>query len=431
MQELVPAAGGKVLFKHPGTKGIEVLIHDLLRAAERVRDFLPADSWKVMVWGVAIPYRGFMEAKRHGVCPVEVVKEQVTTLFEYMRSRTGSFALAVMCIVDNVPADKEIPKVTEVLSAWNDRQQACVMYVAGFHSTRVGACFQDQSMPVGTAENEKNQVKSWLLSVFHQAGWTMMETGENETNHFYANELLRLHQWGMPPLMQQAHPCPHSIPPEIVIEPNQVDTLHRMLSKHPHVSWHMHLDLGDPKATTQNGSFSYILADSTIMLSNCGHHWVRYSQELLGIAVGQYGGAFHDGSFDHLKDWIKVEMVPKLLAYQNQELVVGYVPAEGFKDWPYESHASQQRLNFDGKFIRTPTIDTFAKVYRKMTGGNMIKATGVHLTEPGRLWFAWALQIWLESVALKVKDVFRFSHICDNFILTFYRSSFLPALNQH
>ena len=29
-----------------------------------------------------------------------------------------------------------------------------------------------------------------------------------------------------------------------------------------------------------------------------------------------------------------------------------------------------------------------------MTGENMVKSKGAHLTEGGRKWFAWALQIW-------------------------------------
>ena len=44
------------MFMHPGTKGIDGLIDDLRRRAQRVRQFLDKDTWKVMVWGVAIPY---------------------------------------------------------------------------------------------------------------------------------------------------------------------------------------------------------------------------------------------------------------------------------------------------------------------------------------------------------------------------------------
>ena len=39
--------------KHPGTEGKEWLIDDLRRRAQHVREFFCADSWKVMVWGVA------------------------------------------------------------------------------------------------------------------------------------------------------------------------------------------------------------------------------------------------------------------------------------------------------------------------------------------------------------------------------------------
>ena len=124
------------------------------------------------------------------------------------------------------------------------------------------------------------------------------------------------------------------------------------------------------------------------MLPNCSHHWVKYDQELLGLAAGEYGGAFFNGAFDHLKDWIKAGTA------HPQELVVAYVPAEDFKDYDYDEHATHQTRNLGSTCIRTPTINTFAEVYHMMTGENMIKAKGVHLTERGRKWFAWALQIW-------------------------------------
>ena len=89
------------------------------------------------------------------------------------------------------------------------------------------------------------------------------------------------------------------------------------------------------------------------MLPNCGHHWVTYGPELLGVAAGRYGGALHDGSFDHLKDWINDQ-----LSSLSHELVIGYVPVDGVNDWQYEDHAAQQRLNIDGRCIRTPTMDT-------------------------------------------------------------------------
>ena len=53
------------MFKHPGSNGIDGLIRDLRWRAQRACDFLCSASWKVMVWGVAIPYSGYMEAKRH------------------------------------------------------------------------------------------------------------------------------------------------------------------------------------------------------------------------------------------------------------------------------------------------------------------------------------------------------------------------------
>ena len=81
-------------------------------------------------------------------------------------------------------------------------------------------------------------------------------------------------------------------------------TLHHMLSRRPHCDWHMGLADGDSPAALAHSKWrSCILADSTIMLDGCHHHWVLYDQELLGVAVGRYGGAFCDGSLEHLKDW--------------------------------------------------------------------------------------------------------------------------------
>ena len=47
----------------------------------------------------------------------------------------------------------EVNPFTEVLSGWNAEQQVCVMHVAGFHSSRVGARFESKNAP--TAQNEK------------------------------------------------------------------------------------------------------------------------------------------------------------------------------------------------------------------------------------------------------------------------------------
>ena len=279
-------------------------------------------------------------------------KEQVSNLFQDLKSRTKRFALAVICIVDSVPANQEIVSGTEVLSAWNHQQQVCVMRVAGFHSSRVGNHFESKSAPAGTAENEKNQVKVWLLNVLCQAGW--QEYNSEEGNHYHANASLRLHQWEPPcviePLLNPAEtlyqppqPLLLQMPP-CVIEPtlNPACSLHQMLSKHPCDTWKIELPM-DTSGTMRNiGSFRcIILTDSTIMLPYCGHHLVKYDQELLGLAVGGYGCAFFDGAFDHLKDWIKAAKGSP----HPRELVVAYVPAEDFKDYSYDEHAYHQTLN--------------------------------------------------------------------------------------
>ena len=147
------------MFKHPGKEDIQEFIDDLRRRTQRVHELLNVNSWKVMVWGVAIPYWGYLAAQRLAIDPIAIVREQVLNLFQDLKSRTKRFALAVICIVDSVPMYREVSPFTEVLSAWNAQQQVCVMHVAGFHSTRVGAHFESKSVPAGTAENEKNQVK--------------------------------------------------------------------------------------------------------------------------------------------------------------------------------------------------------------------------------------------------------------------------------
>ena len=154
----------------------------------------------------------------------------------------------------------------------------------------------------------------------------------------------------------------------------------------------------DPYGTIwKHGSLScIILADSTIMLQNCSHHLVTYDQKLLGLTAGGYGCAFFNGAFDPLKHWIKAGKPGP------EELVVAYVPAEDFKDRNYDEHATHQVLNLGSTCIRTPTINTFAKVYSMMTGENMIKNKGVHLTENGRKWFAWALTTWARETGAQL-----------------------------
>ena len=95
------------MFKHPGTKGIEGLIDDLRRRAQRVHEFLCEDSWKVMVWGVAIPRNGYNEATSRGIDPFDIVKKQVSELFEDLNSRTKalhllSSALWTRCLLTKI-----------------------------------------------------------------------------------------------------------------------------------------------------------------------------------------------------------------------------------------------------------------------------------------------------------------------------------------
>ena len=76
--------------------------------------------------------------------------------------------------------------------------------------------------------------------------------------------------------------------------------------------------------------------------------------------------------FDHLKDWIKDETFFKIVFPHMQKLVVAHVLAEDFKHYSYDEHSTHQRRNLDGACIRTPTINTFAKVYQEFIGEKLI-----------------------------------------------------------
>ena len=114
--------------------------------------------------------------------------------------------------MDEVPAHEDLVSATQVLSNYNDQQQVCVMHMAGFHSSRVGMHFEDKYVSAetgvtGTAENEQNQAKVWFLNVLRQAGWQEYFT-ESENKVYYANDLLKLHQWKRPQVFpSQMPPC--------------------------------------------------------------------------------------------------------------------------------------------------------------------------------------------------------------------------------
>ena len=391
---------GKVMppmFMHPGKNGVEGLIDDLARRAQRVREFLRAHPWKLMVWGVALPYPVYTLASSCGIDPVEILKEQVLRLFKVLQSRTEHFALAVICIIEGVPANGKIVSFTEVLSDYNDQQKVCVMHFAAFHSSRVGMRFEDKDSSAGTAGYEQNKVKIWLLNVLHQEGWQQYALDSSKNQMYYANESLKLHQWNAPLAFLLGKPsCPTRCTPRLI----QVDSsdsrdleLERMLLDRP-FDFNL-MSLADDYGKSTSTSFSWIIADSTIMEHSCRHHWVKHDQELLGIAVGGYGLGFFSGVLEHLKECIKDGYgFPFASPSRSKELVVAYVPAEGFKQLPYNEHSARQKENLDCICIRTPTIDAFARVYQRLFGENMIRKKGVHLTNYGRLWFAWALQIW-------------------------------------
>ena len=172
---------------------------------------------------------------------------------------------------------------------------------------------------------------------------------------------------------------------------NDVYLLIQMLSKH-HCHDYSGMDLQrERRATaTSGGALCCIISDSTIMPNGCSHLWVTHRHELLGPAAGLYGCGFFDGSFDRFKAWL---MSGEAVTFASP-VRVAYVPAEGFKAYDYEKHARSQEFNLAATCIRTPSINAFAKAYRKLTGSEMIRSKGPHLTEPGRKWFAGA---WLQG----------------------------------
>ena len=166
-----------------------------------------------------------------------------------------------------------------------------------------------------------------------------------------------------------------------------------MLSKHLDCISHIVLSTFPIGSTTKISSVTpVIVSDSTIINSSdrFEHYGVLCGQELVGLAIGQYGKGFFDGAFAHVPKLI----MPLLDSERRYDLRVGYVPARDFKEYPYEEHDDHQKRNLGNTCVCAPTINTFAKVYKALTGGEMMKNKGVHMTEPGRRWFAWALATW-------------------------------------
>ena len=189
------------MFKHPGEYGITGLVEALPRRVQRLRDFLCEDSWKVMVWGVAIPYWAIKRLLEENTSLYDLVEKPIMNLFEALKASTSikRFALAVVVIVDGVPEGVSVGSRSEVLSDYTDAQQACVFHYAWFRSTRCGAHFVDKGVDKGTAQREKDEVKAWFLEVRGQEGWRPYPYRCNNTIYrYYANKNLRFHQWTPP-----------------------------------------------------------------------------------------------------------------------------------------------------------------------------------------------------------------------------------------
>ena len=175
---------------------------------------------------------------------------------------------------------------------------------------------------------------------------------------------------------------------------NKGDLLRQMLSKHTCSDyWEMDPQSELRETETRGGALSCIIIDSMIMPNSCSHLRVTHRQKLLGYAAGPYGRGFFDGAFGRFKKWL-MSGAAVTFAYPVR---VAYVPAEGFKASSWEDHAFYQRLHPGNTCIPTPTIDEFAEAYFDMTGEEMIRCQGSHLTQRGRTWFAVALQLWAQE----------------------------------
>ena len=104
------------LFRHNTEHGLQSMCETLARRGARMDSLLRNDNFKVLVWGMAIPYNHYVWAKRKQLPIEEIIQEELSTLFEALTNHLHleHFCLVGLLVIANVPEqamlhDKEYP----------------------------------------------------------------------------------------------------------------------------------------------------------------------------------------------------------------------------------------------------------------------------------------------------------------------------------
>ena len=95
------------LFRHNTEEGVQAMCETIRRRAERMDSLLLSWDFKVLVWGVAIPYNHYIFAKQRQVSIEEILQVELRILFECLINlrHVENFCLVGLIVIHNVPEE--------------------------------------------------------------------------------------------------------------------------------------------------------------------------------------------------------------------------------------------------------------------------------------------------------------------------------------
>ena len=109
------------LFRHNTEHALQAMCETMRRRAERTDSLLLNEDFKILVWGVAIPYDHYVFAKRKQAPIEEIIQEELRILFERLvnHRHVEHFCLVGLLVIHNVPEEgmvvDEVYDVSELI----------------------------------------------------------------------------------------------------------------------------------------------------------------------------------------------------------------------------------------------------------------------------------------------------------------------------
>jgi hypothetical protein len=363
------------IFQHDTTGGAQMLVTTMRRRVNRMRTLLEGSAWKVLVWGVAVPYNVHCDLQRFGFSAhvLDLLRKQLKTLYEALRNAgVEKFVLVGLIVVHGVPCDVDckFPCRPAVLSEYNSGNQTVLTHQVEVHSTLRGARFSGAS-----AQDDLKNLGDLLRDLIHQKGWERFRS-DVYCREYLANRSLQLTSWNDPR------------------DTWSLGILQSILVHSAYDEWQLQFSQGGDMPLV----YPVIVSDSTLLQYDETALGVLDAGHPLACIVGVHGGSFSDGGMQHAS---RIAIDAAVRMQQTGNPLIAYVPAgDCHPRHEYPKHERKQNHLFQGNFFLhpTPSLKSFGLIYEQTYGQQMFKATGVHLTKPGRTWLAWALSTWARHV---------------------------------